>query len=188
MRSEAKNCKTTRCWQQKSAYCVEKHQKPRGSVVTACGQEKHHHKLCSSSNLEKNMIPSSKKKSKFLNTRKLRSRKFLVAADFFFANIFVTKKWFGWIMGSIFHLHIAPWHEWMVLRQMMLKTFLTPQNTKLLASLSQKFWFDLQSLKLSSNSVLLLRTSSLNNILNTDLCNFVCILYGYGYGEQVFSN
>jgi hypothetical protein len=43
MESEAKNCKTTGCWQQKCAKCEAEYQKPRGSVVITSGQEKQHH-------------------------------------------------------------------------------------------------------------------------------------------------
>jgi hypothetical protein len=41
--------------------------------------------------LRKNDV-THKKRAKFLSTRQLSSRKLLVAADFFFANIVVTKK------------------------------------------------------------------------------------------------
>jgi hypothetical protein len=61
-------------------------------VVTACGQEKQHHTLYSSSNFEKNDVIHRKRVKIPKYTQQPSFGKFLVAADFFFANIFVTKK------------------------------------------------------------------------------------------------
>jgi hypothetical protein len=85
---------------------------------------KQHHKLYSSSNFEKNDV-IYKKQVKTLKLTPTQLEKIPRCCRFLLRKHFCDQKLYC-IVQSILHFHTAPWQEWMVSGQMMLKTLLTP--------------------------------------------------------------